>query len=184
MNLANFITSDYIKTTCGINDSIDGKKVTATIIDVQRRYIEPILGTDLYNKIQSDIVASSLTGNYQTLTNEWIAPCLAWYVYMELIPEIAVRIDRGGVFRDQASNSVAASTGELNYLQQKQRDKAEFYGQRLTDYLCHNNDLFPEYTTNSDEDLRPIRDDNPFHGIDLGYGEPRTKYEKKTGYIS
>jgi hypothetical protein len=59
------------------------------------------------------------------------------------------------------------------------RDRAEHFAGRLTDYLCSNSSLFPEYSTNSDEDIRPINS-NTFHGISLDYTS-KNKYEKETG---
>ena len=44
----------------------------------------------------------------------------------------------------------------MNWLVQKERDTAEFYGQRIVDYLCENSSSYPEYTSNSGADLNPI----------------------------
>ena len=97
----------------------------------------------------------------------------------ELIPDVGVQVARGGVYRSNAENSQTASISELNYYQQKQRDRGEHFADRLTEYLCSNSSLFPEYSTNSDEDLRPIKS-KAFHGISLDYTTPNA-YEKRTG---
>lgn len=180
MNIATFVSTDYIKEITAMNDAISGDKIRAVIVDVQRRYIEPILGTDLYDAINNKIVGSTLTGNYKTLVDKWISPCVSWYVYAELIPEYAVRLDRGGVYRSQAENSQAASKSELDYLQGKQFKKAEFYSQRLVEYLCNNSSLFPEYTSNSDEDLRPIKP-SVFNVFGLDDTSGKIEYLRKWG---
>ena len=174
-----FISLGYLKETTPLVDNVDDAKIRTVLIATQRMYIEPILGSDLYNKISSDIAGSSLTGNYATLVNTWVAPFLAWYTYSELIPDVGVQVARGGVYRSNAENSTTASISELNYYQQKQRDRGEHFAQRLTDYLCSNSSLFPEYSTNSDEDLRPINSKS-FHGISLDY-TTQNKYERETG---
>lgn len=176
-----FVTTDYIKQTTGVNDSVGGDKMRSTIIDVQRRYIEPILGTDLFNSINTKIANSTLTGNYQTLVNDWIAPALCWYVYAELIPEIAVRLDRGGVFVNNAENAQAGTKSDRDYLQGKQLKKADWYAQRLVDYLCSNSTLFPEYSTNSDEDIYPIKP-SPFNVFGLDGSEDLRREREKWGY--
>ena len=174
-----FISLGFLKETTPLNDNVDDAKIRSVLLATQRMYIEPILGSDLYNKISSDIAGSSLTGNYKTLTDTWIAPCLAWFTYSELIPDVGVQVARGGVYRSNAENSQTASISELNYYQQKQRDRGEHFADRLTEYLCSNSSLFPEYSTNSDEDLRPIKS-KAFHGISLDYTTPNA-YEKRTG---
>ena len=173
------ISLGFLKETTPLNDNVDDAKIRSVLLATQRMYIEPILGSDLYNRISSDIAGSSLTGNYKTLTDTWIAPCLAWYTYSELIPDVGVQVARGGVYRSNAENSQTATISELNYYQQKQRDRGEHFADRLTEYLCSNSSLFPEYSTNSDEDLRPIKS-KAFHGISLDYTQPNA-YEKKTG---
>ena len=46
--------------------------------------IQNLLGTDLYNKISADIIADSLTGDYLTLVNTYVQPCLIWFCSNEL----------------------------------------------------------------------------------------------------
>ena len=174
-----FISIGYLKETTPLNDNVDDSKIRTIILATQRMFIEPILGTDLYNKIAAEIIAGTLSGNYATLTNSWIAPCLGWYTFSELIPDVSVQVARGGVYRSNAENSSTASLSELNYYQQKQRDRGEHFGERLTDYLCSNSSLFPEYSTNSNEDLNPIRS-KAFRGISLDNVNPN-RYERLSG---
>lgn len=182
MSVANslFISLGYLKEVTPLGNNVDDAKIRTIILATQRMFIEPILGSDLYNKISNDIAGAGLSGNYKTLTDTWIAPALAWYTFSELIPDVGVQVARGGVYRSNAENSTTASIAELNYYQQKQRDRGEHFALRLTDYLCSNSTLFPEFSTNSDEDLRPIKS-NAFHGIGLDY-VGKTTYEKRTGY--
>ena len=52
------------------------------------------------------------------------------------------------------------------YMREIVKNTAEYYATRLVDYLCNNNDLFPEYNTNSNGDLAPTKD-TYFSGIVL-----------------
>jgi len=174
-----FISTDYFKEVTALNQNVDDVQVRAIILSSQRLYIEPVIGTDLFNAIVTKIQASSLTGDYQTLTNSWIAPALTWWSMVELVPNLAVDMSRGGVYRSQAENSSTATIQELNYLTGKYRARAEHFTNRLVDYLCSNSNLFPEYSTNSDEDLRPSRD-KQYNSIWLG-DTSETEYEKRTG---
>ena len=56
---------------------------------------------------------------------------------------------------------------EVDRLVSKAQARADFYTQRLVDYLCNKSNLFPEYLNNSNEDLRPNRDNNNFSSIVL-----------------
>jgi len=174
-----FISPDYLKELTALNANVDDVVIRANILNVQRMYIEPVLGTDLYDAIVSKISGAGLTGDYQTLVNKWCASAVAWYTMVELIPTIAVDIARGGVYRGNAENSSTASIQEINLLRDGYRNNAERFTDRLGDYLCSNSNLFPEYSTNSNEDLRP-QNTSAFNGIWLG-GNDETEYEKRTG---
>jgi len=155
MSVAIWISTEYLKTTTHISTDIDPEKIQNSVRSVQDVYVQPELGTVLYNKCSSDIAASSLAGNYATLVNTWVAPYLAWQTVADALPFWGVRIGNGGITRKSPEGATALDSSEVNSLAQKARQKAEFYKQRLIDYLCNHNELFPEYSTNTEEDITP-----------------------------
>jgi len=56
-----FITEQFIKDNTLIDGNVDMKYITITIADAQRMHILPILGTALYNELDAQIVAGTLT---------------------------------------------------------------------------------------------------------------------------
>jgi hypothetical protein len=56
-------------------------------------------------------------------------------------------------------------------------DAAEFYRQRLIDYIRNNQSSFPEFSTNSGADLDPTTN-NYFAGINLDVNVPRSNRVK------
>ena len=61
-----FISPEEITTTSIMGGNVDPDKYKFCIANVQISVIEPLLGTELYDKIKSDYEASSLTGDYST----------------------------------------------------------------------------------------------------------------------
>ena len=55
---------------------------------------------------------------------------------------------------------------EVDYLIEKQRSIAQHYVQRFLDHMCNNQSLYPEYYTNTSEDMCPSKD-NFFQGWNL-----------------
>ena len=47
---------------------------------------------------------------------------------------------------------------EVDYLIEKHRDIAEYYTRRFIDYMSFNQNLFPEYTSNTNDDIHPDKD--------------------------
>ena len=64
------------------------------------------------------------------------------------------------IVRKAGENSQSASKDEITFLRDIVRNTAEFYTKRMVDYLRHNSSLFPEYTTNTNEDMSPSKISN------------------------
>lgn len=154
--------SDLIK-----NSIIDGNVDTDLFIQfiklAQQIHVRNYLGTDLYNKISTDISTSSLAGNYLSLVNDYVQPMLIWYAQVEYIPYAAYQIKNGGIFKHSSENAETVSKDEVDYLVEKARNSAEYYTRRFIDYMSFNNSLFPEYNSNSNEDIYPDKD-STFNG--------------------
>ena len=120
--------------------------------------IQNLLGTDLYNRISTDIENSTLSGDYLALVSDFIQPTLIWFAQVNYIPFAAYTIAKGGVYKHQAENSQTVDKNEVDYLVGKAREYANYYSTRLVDYLCFNQSKFPEYTSNSDNDISPDTD--------------------------
>jgi|TARA_X000001382_G_scaffold70863_1_gene49390 hypothetical protein len=152
--------SDIVKNTA-LNSNVDTDKFIQFIELAQEIHIQNFLGTDLYDKISNDILGTggaTLTGNYLILVNTYIQPMLIHYAMVEYLPFASYSIANGGVFKHQSENSQLVSKEEVDYLVQKEREYAEYYTQRFIDYMSFNQSLFPEYTSNTNDDIYPDKD--------------------------
>jgi hypothetical protein len=144
------------------NSIIDGNTDTDKFIQfikvAQEIEIRNYLGTKLYDKLQSDIAGSGVTGDYQTLLNKYVQPMLIWFAQAEYIPYAAYSIKAGGVFKGSSENAETVSKNEVDYLVNKARNTAEYYTQRFLDYINNNSSLFPEYNQNTGGDVYPDSD--------------------------
>ena len=59
-------TEDIVKKT-SLSGSVDSNKFLQFVEIAQEIHVQNLLGTDLYNRISSDIIASTLTGDYELL---------------------------------------------------------------------------------------------------------------------
>mgnify|MGYP003110115526 FL=1 len=158
MATALFISrTDLVKNSI-IDGNTDTDKFIQFIRIAQEIEIQNYLGTDLYNKISADIIAGTLSGNYLNLVNDYVQPMLIWWAQVSYLPYAAYQIKNGGVFKHTSENSESVSKSEVDYLVGKARDTAEYYTRRFIDYMSFNDNLFPEYRSNSDSDVYPDTD--------------------------
>ena len=158
MATALFISrTDLVKNSI-IDGNTDTDKFIQFIKIAQEIEVQNYLGTDLYNKISKDIIDGTLTGDYLNLVNDYVQPMLIWWAQVSYLPYAAYQIKNGGVFKHTSENSESVSKSEVDYLVGKARDTAEYYTRRFIDYMSFNDNLFPEYRSNSDSDVYPSND--------------------------
>ena len=158
--------TDLAKNTI-LDGNVDTDKFIQFVKIAQEIHIRHYLGTDLYTKIQTDLTAGNLSGNYLTLKTTYIVPMLIHFSMVEYLPFAAYQLKNSGISKHTSETSESVPKEEIDALVQKQRDYAEYYTKRLVDYLSHNNALFPEYNTNSNEDIHPDKDAFNFQGWNL-----------------
>jgi len=151
-----FCNEDKLKSSTAINYNVDTAFLLPFLKIAQDKNMQVILGTDLYEKLEDDIVGGTIAGNYKVLIDDYVQDSIIHYALVEALPFISFQIKNGSVTQKNSENGTAASKSDINWLIQKERDTAEFYGQRIVDYLCENSSLFPEYSSNSGADMNPI----------------------------
>jgi hypothetical protein len=154
--------TDIVKFTA-VNGNVDTDKFIQFVKIAQDVHVQSILGTDLLNKIKADIVANTLSGNYLSLLTNYVKPLLIHWAMVEYLPFAAYTIANKGVYKHESENATTVDKVEVDFLVEKQRQIAQHYTQRFVDYMSFNNNLFPEYNSNSNGDMYP-RTDNNFSG--------------------
>ena len=155
MATALFIKRQDLVRNSILDGNVDTDKFIQYIKIAQEIHIRNYLGTDLYNKISADIIAGTLSGDYLELVNDFVQPMLIHYAMVDYLPFAAYQVKNGGVFKHRSENGDTATKEEIDFLVQKERDIAEYYTRRFIDYMSFNQSSFPEYYTNSDDDIHP-----------------------------
>ena len=163
-----FVNSDYIKRYTNLNNSVQDDTIKPSIVLAQDKYVQQYLGTDLYDKLLSDINAATLTGDYLTLVDSYVLKVAMWWTMVELLPNIRNQVDNGTIVVRTSEDSQPASGSEFHTLSSMARDNAEFYTSRMVDYICDNTSSYPEYSSNSGSDIHPLKDPYSENGIQFG----------------
>ena len=151
-----FVNEDKLKSSTAINYNVDTAFLLPFLKIAQDKHLQIILGTKLYDKLQAEITAGTLANPYKTLVDDYIQDAIIHYALVEALPFISFQIKNGSITQKNSENGTAATRQDVDYLVQKERDSAEFYGQRIVEYLCNDSSLFPEYSQNTGADLNPI----------------------------
>jgi len=165
-----FISEQKLKDSTAINLNVDTDLLLPYVRQAQKLYVEPKLGTDLTQKLKDLITAGTLSNPanaaYKTLVDDYVGDMLPNWAFFHAIPFLRFKIENGNIYSKTSETGTALSTEESQHLREEVRNTAEYYTERMIDYVRNNTSSFPEFSTNSGADISP--DPNAYYnGMNL-----------------
>ena len=157
-----WIGQDYLIRHSVIDDNTEYDKITPVIELVQDKYILPLLGTGLYNTIETHILAyinsaTTIPAAYKTLIDNYILKMMVHYIMYESSPTFKFRYANKGIMTNSSDNGQPIPTNDMEYLMNIWKTNGEMYGDRMIKYLNYNNSTYPTYNNNTGADIFPER---------------------------
>lgn len=170
MAFALFISrNDLVKNT-PLGGAIDADALLPFVRTAQEKYILNLIGTVLYNKLQSDIESQTpFVGRYKELVEDYIKPTLIWSSTLEYIPFSSIQFKSNGAVKHLSEQSTAPTKNEVDYLAGKAMDNYEYYATRLQDFLVAYSNEIPEFleSVGNSTQVYPDMTNQYFSGINL-----------------
>ena len=143
------ITAQEIVDSTIISGDVDVDKYNFSIENVEIMILEPLLGTELFDKIKTDNDSDVLSGLYLTLYNDYLKPILKYKVASEYIDVSSYSLKNGGIFKHSPDSKVIPERTEIEMLSGKYDAMAQVYIERFNKWISKN--ILPEYKTYQDE---------------------------------
>jgi hypothetical protein len=154
------ITRDDLVRFTATNGNMDTDTFIQWIKVAQDIHIQQYTGTQLLDKIKTDIVNNTLANPYLDLVETYLKPMLIHWAMVEFLPFQAYTIANKGIFKHSSENASNVDKNEVDFLIEKQRYLAQNYTERFIQYMAFSGNTFPEYYTNSNSDIYPNSDSN------------------------
>jgi hypothetical protein len=147
MNSVFLISEKTLKSNGVINDNVDNMYICPAIQFAQDSGLQPLIGTKLYQKLMQLVNDDSITGatDYKFLLDEYITPYLLNKVTADIQLPLAYKMRNQGVVQNTTEHSFNSSIRDVQYLIQHYENQANFYANRMSDYLKANRSKYPEY---------------------------------------
>jgi hypothetical protein len=160
-NYVLFISEEKLKDSTAINLNVDPNLLLPYVRQAQKLYVEPKLGTKLTQKLKDLITAGTIgdvaNAAYKTLLDDYIGDMLPNWAFYHAVPFLRFKIENGNIYSKTSETGNALSTEESQSLREEVSNTAQYYTERLIEYITNNTGLFPEYSTNSGADVNPDR---------------------------
>jgi hypothetical protein len=160
-----WITKEHMSKFSNLTGNYDEDKLKQYIKIAQDVEVQQVLGTKLFQKIDDDIQAASLTGVYETLVTTYVQPMLIHYAMADLLQFEGYEISNAGIVRNNPEDTVLPDKKEIDSLVSRRRMIADQYRERLVAHLCYTPSTYPEYTQSQEDGEYPNRSE-------LGYTTP------------
>lgn len=160
MNFTYFLTPEEVKQNGILNANVDDEYIEFALQEAQSVYLREILGDKLYNTLIGMVNDEDLTGNYETLVNDYIKIYLSYKMLSTIVVGVNFKIRNAGVISQYDNGFTTSNVKDTMYIQEQYDNKAEFYANRLTVYLQKNSDSFPDYDYDDENVTQPTISQN------------------------
>jgi hypothetical protein len=115
-NFVYFISTTYLKDNTPLNENVDDKLLKSAIKEAQEIYIRDVIGSGIYNELQVQAFAGTLTQLNTTLLDSYIAPCLKYYTLTEAMLPMTFKLMNKSVASRESDNARAVSVEEMTMI--------------------------------------------------------------------
>jgi len=154
-----FITLAWLKAYTPVSANIDETLIFPFVPTSADMWIQPILGTYFYQDLLAKYNAQTLNVD-ETALVAIIKPAVAWRTASEAPIGLTFQLKNKGLQTQNSDNSESVDLADAEAVELKYVKKAEFYENQLKKYIHKNQDLFPAYLSEDNDDslIKPTRD--------------------------
>ena len=138
------ITEEYFKTYSPISDNYNIKDIKPYFHVAEKLWIEPIIGTPLYEELLDEVEKNEVTPENATLLLN-IYPLLAFAIVYESLPFVGYHLSQVGITKGKSENSEPVSINDVNYISTQLRNQCETMKKLLKKFLDENAEHYPLY---------------------------------------
>jgi hypothetical protein len=151
------ISEETLKNDSLISENMDVSMIVPTLIAVQDMYILPVLGSRLFDGLKFRIYEDTLTNDDRFILDNYIKGAIINGVLSEGAITFVYKYMNKTVAQNGGENQQPTSLKEIQYLKTFYADRMQMYLTRLSHFLCHNDQTYPEFSANDFPDVHPTK---------------------------
>ena len=169
-----------LKNFTDIDPNVDAAILLPFVQVVQQTKLEYIIGAPYYRSLLNQVENGTISSN-QTDYNFLVyfaQPALIWWAYAEALPSVMFRIKNQSI---QNNSPTTVSISDMNYMQKRADDRAQFFEERMKQEIIFNSNLYPLcYNYTSNQGLFPHLSKQYFSGVHI----PNGSWESNPYYMA
>ena len=143
------ISEETLKEMSLIGDNVESQFILPSIELAQEESLEKIVGSKLLRKLKTLVDDGSITGstnsNYKELLDDYITIYLSYKVMSEIQIPLSIKMRNTGIIQNADEKQINLGRTDIMFVKQFYDDKALGFSKKISNFLCANRQLFPEY---------------------------------------
>lgn len=135
--------------------------LTPSILNAQGVYTQDALGTKFFNRLKEGVKNNDLTADESMFLRDYVGPSLMQYALYLLLPNLKYKMVEKGIMNGTSEETQPTTLQELQYLRESAMELAQFYDERMREFLIQNPNMFNEWLT-WDNNGMPRNPDTPY----------------------
>lgn len=141
------VSEQRMKEWTSLDKNIRIDVLTPSILNAQEIYIQDSLGTKFFNRLKEGVYLNNLTVNEESFLRDYVGPTLMQYALYLLLPNLKYKMVEKGILNGTSEETQPTTLQELQFLRSATLDTAQFYDQRLKEFLRDHPNMFQEWLT-------------------------------------
>jgi hypothetical protein len=135
------ITLEQLKELSPLSVNVDDDKLINSLLYCQDAFIQPAIGSPLYDELIDQLTSNTVSVNNLILLNGngyafgGIRVCLAWYAFWKSLTYINYSVTRKGLNKKHDPNADAIELNDFNLIRSEALQTAENYRKHLVEFL-------------------------------------------------
>ena len=159
------VSEQRMKDWTALDNNIRIDVLTPSILNAQEIYVQDTLGTPFFSRLKNGVLANDLTSDESAFLRDYIGPMLMQYALYLIMPNLKYKFVEKGIVSGSSEETDSTSLEELKYLRETALDTAQFYDERMKEFLCDYPNLFPIYRTWNSKGMSPNNETSYFSGL-------------------
>ncbi|MCP4252999.1 MAG: hypothetical protein GY775_06250 [Candidatus Scalindua sp.] len=159
------VSEQRMKQWTSLDSNIRIDVLTPSILNAQQSFIQDTLGTPFFNRLKEGVLNNDLTTDEAAFLKDYVGPALMQYALYLLLPHLKYKFVEKGIVSGASEESTQTSLDELKYLRESALDQAQFYDERMKEFLKDYPALFPIYRTWNSKGMSPNKRNTYYSGL-------------------
>ena len=176
MDTVLLVSEQRMKQWTQLDNNIRIDMLTPSILQAQDIYIQDRLGTLFYTRLKEGVINDDLSTDEANFLKDYVGPTLMQYALYMVLPHLKYKMVEKGLLSGSSEESTQTSLDELKYMRESAMDTAQFYDERMLEYLRDNPGMFPQYETPGTDGMYPNKKTPYFSGLVTDVRKKKASY--------